>query len=214
MEIFEDAKVDGKNLVLSRSKVTEMGGFLGFFVRFLRIYKESNTFDSYIDPDTRLVVKHEVYKLNDDGSKIIQEFVSFDRARSRIISQEETRTIINNVPPDTQDGFSIFLELIHRVNTEDLLLGKVFRTNLCAYKKISKVEIKLTDITMDKGSAIYTLRIEKLPDIFKHPATLSFRITDRNGIMLPIDGECILHIPIFPDVKIKGKLRTVISSGQ
>lgn len=210
MEILGDTEVDGRDLILVRYQVTKMGGLLGFLARFLRIYKGSNTFDSYIDPDTHKTVKYEIYKLKDDGSRKINDNVYFDRKRNRIVSLEDNRPVISNVPPDVQDSFAIFLELLLKVNTEELFLGKVFKANLYAYGKFSKLEIKVTNTALINGAAVYTLGIEKLPVIFKHPVTISFNITDAGeGLMLPTSGKCIIHLRILPDIKLNGYLRKV-----
>jgi len=210
MEILGDTEVDGRDLILVRSQVVKMGGLLGFLVRFLRIYKGSNTFDSYIDPDTHKTVKYQIYKLNDDGSRKINENVYFDRKRNRIVSLEDNKPVISDVPPDVQDTFAVFLESLYKANTEGLFLGKVFRANLYAYRKFSKLEIKVTNMALINGATIYTLKIEKLPVIFKHPVTVSFNVTDAGeGLMLPTSGKCIIHLPILPDIKLNGYLRKV-----
>ena len=210
MEILDNTQIDGGDLILVRSQVTKMGGLMGFIVRFLRIYKKSNTFDTYIDPDTHMTARYEVYKLNDDGLKKINESVYFAREHSRIVSLEDNKPIIKNTPPDIQDAFSIFLGLIHRINTEELFVGKVFRSNLYSYRKSSKLEIVVTDLVRINGAIVYTLKIERLPDIFKYPTTISFRITDiGEGFMFPIDGTCTIQLPILPDVKISGELKKV-----
>ncbi len=75
MEVLNTTKFHDKETILVRSQVNEIGGFLGFIVKFLRIYKESNTFDSYIETKTFMPIRYEVYKLNKDGSKKVNDHV-------------------------------------------------------------------------------------------------------------------------------------------
>jgi len=210
MEILENTKFRGRDVILVRSQVTELGGFLGFIVRFLRIYKESNTFDSYIDADTFMTVRYEVYKLNDDGSRKLTEHIYFDRKSNRVMSLEDNKTIINNAAPDIQDVFSIFLDILHKLNTERLFVGMKFAFNLYGYKEAFEVEIEVTRLTMAGGRPVYTLEIKELPAVFKHPASVSFEVTDvGEGFNLPTRGQCTIDIPFLPDITVKGGLREV-----
>ena len=56
---------------------------------------------------------------------------------------------------------------------------------------------------MVDGKAIYTLEIEELPEVFKYPASVSLKVTDGgDGFMFVTEGECIIHVPVLPNVKI------------
>jgi len=210
MEVVGKTKFRGKDTILVRSQVTELGGFLGFIVKFLRIYKESNTFDSYIDPDTLTPVRYEVYRLNKDGSKKLNEHIYFDRKLNRIVSLEDDSAILINAPPDTQDIFSSFLSLIRRFNAERLFVGKRFYMNVYMYKKISRVETEVTDITPVNGMPVYTLRIEKLPDIFKYPASIVFDVADvGGGFKFPTTGKCTINVPVLKGITVDGELREI-----
>ena len=210
MEILGNTEFRGEDVVLVRSQVTELGGFLGFIVRFLRIYKESNTFDSYIESDTFMTIRYEVYNLNDDGSKKLSEHIYFDRERNRVVSLTDNKTIISNAALDIQDAFSIFLDLIHKFNTEELFVGKRFKVNLYAYKKSYKVEIEVTHLALVNGTAVYTLEIKELPAVFKYPTAISFEVTDvRDGLKLPTRGKCTIHVPVLPDIAIEGELKEI-----
>lgn len=208
MEALDKVKFKGKDTILVRSHVTRVGGLLGFIVRFLRIYKESNTFDSYIDLDTLMPVRYEVYRLNKDGSKRLNEDIYFDRKLNRIVSLEDDSIVINNAPPDAQDAFSTFLSLLRRFNTEKLFVGKKFYINLYAYKKVSKVEVEVTALKVVNDKPVYTLEIKELPDIFKHPASITFEVADNgNGFNLPTKGRCTIDVPALPDINIDGELK-------
>ena len=203
MEILEDAQLNGESVILARARVTKLGGLFGFLVKFLRVYKGSNTFDSYIDPNTNMTIQYDMYKLKDDGSKKFNDRMYFDRKWNRVKSLESNETFIANAPPDIQDAFSIFLNLLSMINTEYLFVGKKYKVNLYAYKKFARIEIEVTRFSMVDGRAIYTLEIEKLPEVFKYPASVSLKVTDvGDGFMSVTEGECIIHIPILPDVNI------------
>lgn len=204
MDIMENAG----NVILVRSRVTELGGLLGFIAKFLRMYKESNTFDSYIDSVEFLTARYEIYKLNKDGSKDTAEHIYFDRERKRIVSLTDSKTIVKNVPPDIQDAFSAFLELIRRFNDEELFPGKVFEVNLYGYEKAFKVKVEVVHQVLRDGKTFYTLEIADLPEVFKYPASLTFEVTDiGNGFQFPTRGECTIRIRLFPDITLKGELR-------
>jgi len=213
MEVLGTAKFRGKDTILIRSQVTKLGGFLGFIVRFLRIYRESNTFDSYIDPDTRMPVRYEVYKL-DDGFKKLTEDVYFDRRLNRIILLSDNSMIINNPAPDTLDTFSSFLNLLYRFNTERLFTGKRFYVNNYAYKKISKIEVEVSGYKVVNGKPVYMMEIKELPDVFKYPASVTFEVTeDKRGFKLPTRGKCIIDVPILGNITVNGKLEELRITG-
>lgn len=210
MEILGNTKFRGRDVILVRSQVTELGGFLGFIMKFLRIYKGANTFDSYIDADTFMAVRYEVYKLNNDGSKKLTEHIYFDRELNRVVSLEDNKTIISNVAPDIQDALSIFLDVLYRVNTEKLFVGKKFELNLYAYKEAFKVEVEVTRLTMTNGTAVYTLEIKELPAVFKYPASISFEVTDvGDGFKFSTRGRCTIDVPVLPNITIKGELKEI-----
>ena len=204
MDIMENAG----NVILVRSQVTELGGLLGFIAKFLRMYKESNTFDSYIDSVEFKTVEYEIYRLRKDGSKDTAEHIYFDRERERIVSLKDNKTIVKDVPPDIQDAFSAFLELIRRFNDEELFPGKVFEVNLYGYEKSFKVKVEVIHQVLRDGKIVYTLEIADLPEVFKYPASLTFEVTDiGNGFQFPTRGECTIKIRLFPDITLKGELR-------
>jgi len=209
MEVLENTKSSGKDAILVRSHVTKLGGFLGFIVKFLRMYKKSNTFDSYIDPETFMAMRYEVYQLNDDGSVELTEHIYFDRELNKVVSLVDNETIISDTSSDIQDAFSVFLNLLCRVNTEELSVGKEFELNLYAYRKAFKVEIDVTRLLLTGSRTIYTLEIEELPAMFKYPASLSFEVTDVEGLKLPIAGKCIIHVPVLPDITIDGEFTEI-----
>jgi hypothetical protein len=210
MEVLGKTEFRGRDVILVRSQVTELGGFLGFIVKFLRIYKESNTFDSYIDPDTLMTVRYEAYKLNDNGSKKLTEHVYFDRKLSRVVSLEDNKTIMSNVAPDIQDAFSVSLALLYRFNTEKLFVGKRFELNLYGYREAFKVDLEVTRLTMTDGTSVYTLEIEELPAVFKHPASVSFEVTDiGGGLKFPTRGKCTIDVPVLPNITVKGELKEI-----
>lgn len=207
MEILNTTRFRDKETILVRSQVSEVGGFLGFIVKFLRIYKESNTFDSYIDINTLMSIRYEVYKLNKDGTKKVNEHVYFDRKSNRIISLEDNKVIINNADPDVQDTFSIFLSLLNKLKNESLFVGKKIKVNLYAYKKISKVDIKVIGKRIVSGKDVYTLQIKELPEIFKYPTTITFEVTeDEKGNKFPTRGKCIIDVPVIGNIEIDGEL--------
>ncbi|MFC1718422.1 DUF3108 domain-containing protein [Candidatus Poribacteria bacterium] len=203
MEILESTELNEESVILARARVIKLGGLLGFLVKFLRVYKGSNTFDSYIDPDTRMTTQYEVYKLKDDGSKKINDRIYFDREQNIVKSLESDETFISSASPDIQDAYSIFLNLLSRINTENLFVGKKYAVNLYSYRKAANVEIEVTRFSMVDGRPIYTLEIEELPEMFKYPASVSLKVTDvGDGFMLVTEGECIIHIPVLPDVNV------------
>ena len=204
MDIMENAE----NAILVRSQVTELGGLLGFLARFLRMYKKSNTFDSYIDSVEFTTVRYEIYRLKKDGSKETAEHIYFDREQKRIVSLKNNKTIVKNVPPDIQDAFSAFLELIRRFNDEKLFPGKVFEVNLYGYEKSFKVKVEVIHQALRDGKTVYTLEIADLPEVFKYPASITFEVTDiGNGFQFPTRGECTIKIRLFPDITLRGELR-------
>ncbi len=204
MDIMENAG----NVILVRSQVTELGGLLGFIAKFLRMYKESNTFDSYIDSVEFKTVEYEIYRLKKDGSKDTAEHIYFDRERKRIISLKDSKTIVENVPPDIQDSFAAFLELICRFNDEELFPGKVFEIDLYGYEKAFKVKVEVLHQVLRDGKTVYTLEIADLPEVFKYPASITFEVTDiGNGFRFPTRGECTIRVRFFPDITLKGELR-------
>ncbi|MGQ9608823.1 MAG: DUF3108 domain-containing protein [bacterium] len=196
-----------KETILIRSQVSEVGGFLGFIVKFLRIYKESNTFDSYVDLNTLMSTRYEVYKLKKDGSKKVNEHVYFDRKLNKIISLENNETIINHANPDVQDIFSIFLYLLNKFKNETLFVGKKINVNLYAYKKISNVDIEVINQQKINGKNVYTLKIKELPEIFKYPASIIFEVAeDVAGNKFPTKGKCIIDVPVLGNIEIDGEL--------
>lgn len=207
MEVLNKTRFRDKEAILVRSKVSEVGGFLGFIVKFLRIYKESNTFDSYIDPITILPIRYEVYKLNKDGTRKVNEHVYFDRKARKIISLENNEVIINNTDHDTRDAFSIFLYLLNRFKNENLFVGKNIRVSLYAYKKVSNVDIKVISRQIVSGRNVYTLEIKELPQIFKYPTNVIFEVAENEmGYKFPTKGKCIIDIPVLGNIEIDGKL--------
>jgi hypothetical protein len=176
IEMLEKTKIGGRDVVLVRSQSMEVAGLLGFVVKFLRIYKESNTFDSYIDLETFLPVRYEVYKLNKDGSKKVTEHILFDRKLAKVKSYSNNSTILSNVPSNIQDVFSGFLNLIYRFNTEDIFIGKSFDLNLYMYKELGYISAKVISQKIVNGQKIYAFKINRLPDVFKYPASLTFEV--------------------------------------
>jgi hypothetical protein len=203
-----DIMGNAENAILVRSQVTELGGLLGFLARFLRMYKKSNIFDSYIDSVEFTTVRYEIYRLKKDGSKETAEHIYFDREQKRIVSLKNNKTIVKNVPPDIQDAFSAFLELICRFNDEELFPGKVFEVNLYGYEKFFKVKVEVIHQALRDGKTVYTLEIADLPEVFKYPASITFEVTDiGNGFQFPTRGECTIKIRLFPDITLRGELR-------
>jgi hypothetical protein len=210
MEILESTSFRGEDVILVRSRVTKMGGLMGFIVKLLRIYKESNTFDSYISPHTFLAVRYEVYKLGDKGNKKLTEHVFFNREKRNILSLQNNEIIVSNVAPDTQDAFSIFLSILYKLNSETPFVGKSFEVNLYAYKKTHKVKIIVTNLILVDKDPVYTLEIKDLPAIFKYPASVEIKVTDIGGrFLFPVYGKCIIHVPVLPDITVEGRLSKV-----
>ncbi len=207
IEIIEKTKVNDREVLLVRSQSTEVGGVFGLVARLLRVYKESNTFDTYIDSETLLPLKHEIYKLEKDGSKKIAERVLFDRKLNRATSYEDKSTITSNVPTEIYDTFSLFLKIIHRLNTEDIFIGKQYDMDTYMYRRTEHIRAKIVSQKMVNGQKVYTLEISKLPDIFKYPASLRFEVTTwKDGLILPARGECNIDVPILSDITFKGDL--------
>ncbi len=208
LEILENTQFGEKDVVLVRSQVTKLGGFMGFIVKFLRMYRGSNTFDSYIDTDTRMVVKYENYKLSKDGSKEINEHVYFDREQNRIVSLVDNRVIASNVAPDIQGTFSAFLTLLYRLNTERLFLGKKFVLKIYGYEEVFKVKVEVTHRAVRDGTVVYTLEVKELPAVFKYPASLAAEVTDvGESFIFPARGKCEIRLSLLPDITVKAKLR-------
>jgi hypothetical protein len=188
----------------------EVAGLLGFVVKFLRIYKESNTFDSYIDLETFLPVRYEVYKLNKDGSKKVTEHILFDRKLAKVKSYSNNSTILSNVPSNIQDVFSGFLNLIYRFNTEDIFIGKSFDLNLYMYKELGYISAKVISQKIVNGQKIYAFKINRLPDVFKYPASLTFEVAiAKDGLNLPTKGECTIDVPVWSNVTFMGDLTKI-----
>lgn len=207
MEVLNTTKFRDKETILVRSQVSEVGGFLGFIVKFIRIYKESNTFDSYIDTNTLMSIRYEVYKLDKNGTKKVNEHVYFDRKSNKIISLEDNKVIINNADHDVQDTFSIFLSLLNKLKNESLFVGKKISVNLYAYKKISKVDIKVISKRIVSGKDVYTLEIKEIPEIFKYPTSIEFEVAeDEKGNKFPTKGKCIIDVPVIGNIEIDGEL--------
>lgn len=203
MEVMENTELDGKDVILVRVRVDKMGGLLGLLVKLLRSYKGSNTFDSYIDPDTLMTVRYDMYKLKDDGSKKINQQLYFDREQDSVISLKDNETVVSDAPPDVQDMFSVFLNLLSRFNTEDIFVGKKFNVNLYSYKKIANVEVEVTSFSLVNGKTTYILEIKELLAVFKSPASVVLRVTDvGHGFMSVVAGECTIHLTALPDVTL------------
>jgi hypothetical protein len=208
MEVIRYDKTKGQDVVLVRSQSEEISGLLGFLVKFLRIYKGSNTFDSYIDPKTGLPVRYEVYKLEKDGTKKLNEHVYFDRKTRRVASFDDNSTILSNVQPDIQDTFSGFLSLIRMFNTEDIYVGKNFSLNLYIYREFSKLNIRVISQKVVDSQNVYTLEIDRLPDVFKHPASVTFDVVEKEGLKFPTKGVCTIDTPI-KDINVDGDLTII-----
>lgn len=207
MEVMENTELDGKNVILVRARVIKMGGLLSLLVKLLRSYKGSNTFDSYMDPDTLMTVRYDMYKLKGDGSKKLNEQLYFDREQNSVISLKDNKTLVSDAPPDVRDIFSIFLDLLSRLNTEDIYVGKKFKTNLYSYKKIAKVEIEVTRFSLVNGKPTYILEIKELLAVFKSPASVVLRVTDvGHGFMSVTEGECTIHLTALPDITLNFKV--------
>ena len=208
MEVIRYDKTKGQDVVLVRSQSEEISGLLGFLVKFLRIYKGSNTFDSYIDPKTGLPVRYEVYKLEKDGTKKLNEHVYFDRKTRRVASYDDNSTILSNVQPDIQDTFSGFLNLIRMFNTEDIYVGKNFSLNLYIYREFSKLNIRVISQKVVDSQNVYTLEIDRFSDVFKHPASVTFDVVEREGLKFPTKGVCTIDIPI-KDINVESDLTII-----
>lgn len=205
MEVIRNDKVKEQDVILVSSQTKELSGLLGFLVKLLRIYKGSNTFDSYIDTKTGLPVRYEVYKLKDDGTKKLNDHVYFDRKNKRIASYDDNSTILSNVQPDIQDIFSGFLNLIRMFNTEDIYIGKQFSFNLYLYKETGKLDMRVISQRIVDGNKVYTLKVDKLPDVFKYPASATFDVVEKGGLRLPTKGTCTIDFPIS-NINIDGEL--------
>jgi hypothetical protein len=210
MEIIGKTHIDGREVLLIRSRSIDVAGILGFVAKFLRVYKHSNTFDTYIDLETLLPVRYEVYKLEKNGSKKMTEHVLFDRKLNRIISYDDKSTILNNVPSNIYDTFSGFLGLIHRFNKEDIFIGRRYDFDIYMYREVGHISAIVTGQKVIDGKKTYVIEINKLPDIFKYPASVKFEIANYNEkLILPTKGECIIDIPVFSDVTLKGELHKI-----
>ncbi len=210
MEILENRELNGESFIFIKSRITKLGGLLGFMAKFLRVYKESNAFESYIDPETCMTAQYEVYRLRSNGSKKITEHVRFDREQNRVVSLVDNEILINDAPPDVQDVFSIFLSLLYKFNTEGLPVGKKFKASFYAHKKISRIEITVTQLSLVNGKMVYNLEIPEIPEVFVHPASIRLKVTDvGGGFMSVIGGSCTVHIPFFPDVTVNARIENV-----
>ncbi len=213
MEVIGKENIRGQDTVIVRSHVTEVKGFLSFIIKFLRMYRESNTFDSYINPISILPVRYEVYKIMQDGSKKPTENVYFDRKNRRVASFDDDSTIVSNTPPDIQDTFSSFLMLIHKFNNEDLFVGKCITLNLYVYREFSKINVRVIDQKVVDGHKVYMMKIDRLPPIFKYPASISFEVVELGDIKFPFRGQCVIELPNFKDIVIDGEL-SILSRGK
>ena len=209
MEVIKHEKVKGQDVVLVRSHSEEVSGLLGFFIKLLRIYKESNTFDSYIDPKTGLPVRYEVYKIGKDGTKKPNEHVYFDRETKRVASYDDDGTILSNVQPDIQDTFSGFLNLIRMFNVEKLYVGKNLYLNLYIYRESNKLNMRVISQKVVDDHVVYTLKIDRIPDVFKYTASVTFDVVEKEKLRLPTRGICTIDIPVR-DINMDGEL-TLIS---
>jgi hypothetical protein len=205
IEAIRNDKVKEQDVMLVSSQTKELSGLLGFLVKLLRIYKGSNTFDSYIDTKTGLPVRYEVYKLNDDGTKKLNDHVYFDRKNKRIASYDDNSTVLSNVQPDIQDIYSGFLNLIRMFNAEDIYIGKQFSFNLYLYKEPGKLDMRVISQRIVDGNKVYTLKVDKLPDVFKYPASAMFDVVEKDGLRLPTKGTCTIDFPLG-NISIDGEL--------
>ena len=207
MEIMGNTGLNGESVIFVKSRITKLGGLLGFMAKFLRVYKKSNTFESYIDPKTYITAEYEVYRLKSDGSKKTTEHIRFDREQNRVISLVDNKTLISNAPPDVQDTFSIFLGLLHKFSNEGLFVGKKFHATFYAHEKISSFEIKVTRLLLINEKMVYSLEIPELLEVFVHPASIKFMVTDvGGGFMSVTGGSCTIHIPFFPDITLDARI--------
>lgn len=210
MEILENTRFYDEDVILVRSRITKMGGLMGFIIKFLRIYKESNTFDSYLNSNTLTTSRYEVYRINDDGSKKITEHFYFHRSDKRVISLQDNKTVTNNVPPDAQDAFANFLSILRMINTEELFVGKDFEIKLYSYRKVHKFNIQVTDIMLVDKTKLYTLMAKDLPPVFKYPASMEIKVSNIDEeFLFPVYGKCTIHIPLLPDVSIEARLARI-----
>jgi hypothetical protein len=206
MEIIGKKKVNGQDTVILRSQVAEVGGFLSFIIKFMRVYKESNTFDSYIDPATTLPVRYDFYKMMKDGAKKFNERVYFDRNQRRVVSLDDNKTIISNTAPDIQDIYSFFLALIQKLNNEDMNIGKCITSNIYVYRESNKINIRVAGQKVVDGHKVYILKIDRLPPVFKYPASMSFEVVELGNMRIPVRGQCTIEIPHFKDITIDAEL--------
>ncbi|MEK7400423.1 MAG: DUF3108 domain-containing protein [Candidatus Poribacteria bacterium] len=194
MEIIGKKKVNGQDTVLVRSQVSEIGGFLSFIIKFMRIYKESDTFDSYIDPVTTLPVRYDVYKMMKDGTsfrpdkKKFTECVYFDRKQRRVVSLDDNSTVINGTAPDIQDIYSFFLAFIQKLSNENLNIGKCITSNVYIYRESNKISIRVAGQKVVDGHKVYILKIDRLPPVFKYPASMSFEVVELGDMRIPVKG--------------------------
>jgi hypothetical protein len=211
MKVLEKSQFNEKDVILIRSEITELGGLMGFIVKFLRIYKGSNTFDTYIDLHNLKTVRYENYKLKKDNTREINEHIYFDRKRNTIVSLMENKVILRDVSSDIQDVFSAFLNFVYRFNTEELYVGKKLKANLYGYEEAYTVEIDVVKLENRDNKTVYIMEIKELPSVFKYPASIIFEVVDIGGeFWFPVRGECEIHIRFFPDVTIKAELEAMI----
>lgn len=207
MNVLGKTVRNGKELILVRSKVNEISGFVGFIIKLLRIYKESNTFDTYLDPKTLLPVFYEVYKVDKNDYKQINESVEFDRQMGVVRSFDQEDEFVLRAKPNTVDAFSGFLQLIARFTNEELCVGKRITISLYAYRTISDLHVDVINHRTMGFYDIYDMEIKKLPIVFKYPASIRFEVKrHNNGLALPTRGNCTIMVPHFMDVVINGQL--------
>ena len=86
----------------------------------------------------------------------------------------------------------------------------MFEANLYGYEVASKLEVEVTDRELRDGEAVYTLEIEELPAVFKHPASIRFEVTDvGGGFRFPTRGRCTIDVPVLSNITVKGELSEV-----
>lgn len=212
MEIIGKKNVNGKDTVIVRSQVSEIGGFLSFIIKLLRIYRESNTFDSYIDPVSALPVRYDVYKVMKNGTKKFTECVYFDRKQRQVVSLDDNSTVISNTAPDIQDTYSFFLALIQKLNNENMSIGKCITSNVYIYRESCKINIRVAGQKVVDGRKVYILKIDRLPPVFKYPASMSFEVVEFGDMRIPVKGECTIEVPHFKNITIDGEL-VVLNKG-
>jgi hypothetical protein len=55
------------------------------------------------------------------------------------------------------------------------------------------------------GNKVYTLKVDKLPDIFKYPASATFDVVEKDGLKLLTKGICTIDFPLGK-INIDGEL--------